>query len=149
MQVNNVNNSKFPNARIKNMAQYKELCEEFENDYEKTWAKYARDKIDWFSDFTQTLDESNKPFYKWFNGGKLNVSYQCIDRHLKDKKDKTAILFESDDGEVEHISYQKLYEETNKFANLLVDDLGVKKGDRVLLYMPMIPQSVYGYDGLC
>lgn len=143
MKVNSVDNSKFPKARIKDMAHYKNLCDEFENDYEGRWAKYARDKIDWFSDFSQTLDESNKPFYKWFVDGKLNVSYQCIDRHLKDKKDKTAILFESDDGEIEHISYQKLYEETNKFANLLVDDLGVKKGDRVLLYMPMIPQSAY------
>ena len=143
MEIYQVNKEKFKNPHIKDMNHYKALCDEFENDYEGTWGKYAKETITWFKDFDTVLDESNKPFYKWFVGGKLNVSYQCIDRHLKDKKDKTAILFESDDGETEHISYQKLYEETNKLANLLVDDLGVKKGDRVLLYMPMIPQSVY------
>jgi len=102
----------------------------------------SREKIDWFEDFTKTLDESNAPFYKWFTGGKLNVSYQCIDRHLKDKKNKAAIIWEGDNGEKRIITYLQLYREVNRFANLL-KSLGVKKGDRVVLYMPMIPEAAF------
>ena len=132
----------FENPAFKNMCEYKDKVEEFEKDYEGTWAKLAREKIDWFEDFTKTLDESNAPFYKWFTGGKLNVSYQCIDRHLKDKKNKAAIIWEGDNGEKRIITYLQLYREVNRFANLL-KSLGVKKGDRVVLYMPMIPEAAF------
>ena len=132
----------FENPAFKNMCEYWDKVEEFEKDYEGTWAKLAREKIDWFEDFTKTLDESNAPFYKWFTGGKLNVSYQCIDRHLKDKKNKAAIIWEGDRGEKRIITYLQLYREVNRFANLL-KSLGVKKGDRVVLYMPMIPEAAF------
>jgi acetyl-CoA synthetase len=132
----------FENPAFKNMCEYWDKVEEFKKDYEGTWAKLAREKIDWFEDFTKTLDESNAPFYKWFVGGKLNVSYQCIDRHLKDKKNKAAIIWEGDNGEKRVITYLELYREVNKFANLL-KTLGVKKGDRVVLYMPMIPEAAF------
>jgi len=132
----------FENPAFKNMCEYWDMVDEFKKDYEGTWEKLAREKIDWFEDFTKTLDESNAPFYKWFVGGKLNVSYQCIDRHLKDKKNKAAIIWEGDNGEKRIITYLELYREVNKFANLL-KSLGVKKGDRVVLYMPMIPEAAF------
>ena len=132
----------FTNPAFKNMCEYWDMVEEFKKDYEGTWAKLAREKIDWFEDFTNVLDESNAPFYRWFTGGKLNVSYQCIDRHLKDKKNKAAIIWEGDNGEKRIITYLELYREVNRFANLL-KSLGVKKGDRVVLYMPMIPEAAF------
>ena len=84
------------NANIKNMCEYKELVDNFEKNYEGTWGDYAASKIDWFIPFDNILDEPNAPFYRWFDGGKMNVSYQCIDRHLKDKKNKAAIIWEGD-----------------------------------------------------
>ena len=132
----------FKNPVFKNMCEYNELVEEFKKDYEGRWAKFAREKITWFEDFKQTLDSSNAPFYKWFVGGKLNVSYQCIDRHLESKKNKAAIIWEGDRGEKRIITYLELFKEVNRFANLL-KSLGVKKGDRVIIYMPMIPEAAF------
>ncbi|MEO1957957.1 MAG: acetate--CoA ligase [Nautiliaceae bacterium] len=132
----------FTNPAFKNMCEYEDLVKEFEKDYEETWAKFAREKITWFEDFDKTLDESNAPFYKWFVGGKLNVSYQCIDRHLDTKKNKAAIIWEGDNAEKRIITYLELYNEVNKFANLL-KSLGVNKGDRVVIYMPMIPEAAF------
>ena len=132
----------FKNPEFKNMCEYNELVEEFDKDYEGTWAKLAKEKITWFKEFDKTLDESNAPFYKWFDGGKLNVAYQCIDRHLEKKKNQAAIIFESDNGEKNIITYLELYKEVNRFANLL-KSFDVKKGDRVVIYMPMIPEAAY------
>ncbi len=132
----------FKNPAFRNMCEYNELVEEFKNDYEGTWAKLAKQKITWFEDFKQTLDESNAPFYKWFVDGKLNVAYQCIDRHLETKKNKAAIIWEGDAGEKRIITYLELYREVNRFANLL-KSLNVKKGDRVVMYMPMIPEAAF------
>lgn len=132
----------FKEPTFKNMCEYNELVEEFKKDYEGTWAKLAKEKITWFEDFKQTLDTSNEPFYKWFVGGKLNVAYQCIDRHLDTKKNKAAIIWEGDNGERKFITYLELYKEVNRFANLL-KSLGVKKGDRVVIYMPMIVEAAY------
>ena len=132
----------FPNARFKSMGDYWELVERFKRDYEGTWEGFAREKIDWFKLFDYPLDDSNPPFYKWFVNGKLNVSYQCLDRHLSDKKNKAAIIWEGDNGEKRVITYLELFWEVNRFANLL-KDLGVKKGDRVVIYMPMIPEAVF------
>jgi len=132
----------FKNPIFKNMCEYEDKVKDFEKDYEGTWAELAKTKLTWFKEFDKTLDESNAPFYKWFVGGKLNVSYQCIDRHLKDKKNQVAIIWEADDGSKKSYTYLDLYKETNKFANLL-KSFGVKKGDRVVMYMPMIPEAAF------
>jgi len=130
-------------ARIKSMDEYWELQNSAIEDYEGFWKRYADEKIAWLAPYDKVLDESDAPFYKWFTNGKLNVCNQCIDRHLEDKADKTAILFEGDRGDVEHISYAQLSQRVNKMANLLRETFGVKKGDRVVLYMPMIPEAAY------
>jgi len=130
-------------ARVKNMCEYNDLMHEAIEDYEGFWAKYANEKIDWIEPFTKTLDESNAPFYRWFDGGKLNVSTQCIDRHLENRKNKAAIIFEGDRGDKQIITYLELYYNVNRFANLLKENFGVKKGDRVVIYMPMIPEAAY------
>jgi acetyl-CoA synthetase len=132
----------FNNPKFKNMCEYNEMFDNFKNDYEGTWAKLARMKLKWDKPFIKTLDENNAPFYKWFVGGQLNVSVQCIDRHLEDKKNKAAIIWEADDGDKKVVTYLELYNEVNRFANLL-KSFGVKKGDRVVLYMPMILEAAY------
>jgi len=139
----------FPNeelsaqANVKSMDEYWELQNHAINDYEGFWDKYAKDKIDWITPYNKVLDETNPPFYRWFDGGELNVSLQCIDRHLKDKKDKTAILFEGELGDIQKISYGELSIRVNKTANLLREHYGIKKGDRIVIYMPMIPEAAY------
>ncbi len=131
----------FKNSPIADMQSYKRLVEEFKDDYEGTWAKFAREKIDWFKPFDTVLDESNAPFYKWFSGGELNVAHQCVDRHLATKKNKAAIIFEGDNGDQRILTYRELAYEVNKTANMFKNEFGVKKGDRVVIYMPMIPES--------
>ncbi|WP_457746981.1 acetate--CoA ligase [Sulfurimonas sp.] len=131
------------NARIKNMCEYNELQEWAEEDYEGFWGHYASEKLEWMEPFSNVMDESNFPFVKWFEGGKLNVSSQCIDRHLDTRKNKAAIIFEGDRGDKQIITYLELYYNVNRFANLLKKDFGVKKGDRVVIYMPMIPEAAY------
>jgi len=124
------------NAYIKNLKEYQQLCDSAEADYEGYWADLARDLIDWKKPFTKILNEDNAPFYKWFDDGELNVSYNCIDRHLPNKKDKVAIIFESDNGQVTKITYQELYEKVCQFANGL-KTLNLNLGDRVIIYLPM------------
>ena len=127
-------------ARIK-AADLDALNKQAEQDYEGFWADQARQCIDWHKPFSKVLDESNAPHYKWFEDGVLNVSYNCIDRHLADKADKTAIIFEGEQGDVTHISYQQLHDDVCQFANGL-KSLGVSKGDRVIIYMPMTAHAV-------
>ncbi|WP_112693019.1 acetate--CoA ligase, partial [Microvirgula sp. AG722] len=117
------------------------VCERANNDYEGFWADLARELLSWHKPFTRTFDGSNAPFFKWFDDGLLNVSYNCLDRHLDQHGDKTAIIFESDDGQSTPISYRSLYEQVCQFANGL-KKLGVEKGDRVVIYMPMTVQAV-------
>jgi acetyl-CoA synthetase len=130
-------------AAIPTMEAYWELQNRAKEDYEGFWKGFADEKIDWLAPYEKVLDESDAPFYKWFINGKLNVSNQCIDRHLADKAEKTAILFEGDRGDVERISYAELSERVNKMANLLKNEFGIVKGDRIVLYMPMIPEAAY------
>ncbi len=130
-------------ARIKNMCEYRELMEWAEEDYEGFWDHWAKEKIDWIEPYEKVLDESDAPFYKWFVGGKLNVTEQCIDRHIDVRKNKAAIIFEGDRGDRQVITYLRLYREVNRMANLLRNEFGVQKGDRVVLYMPMIPEAAY------
>ena len=130
-------------ARIKSMDEYYALVKKAEENYEGFWGEYAKEKITWKKPFDKVLDESNAPFYSWFEGGKLNVSEQCIDRHLDDKKNKVAIIFEGDNGDKQMITYLELHYQVNKFANLLKNKFNVKKGDRVVIYMPMIPEAAF------
>jgi len=129
-------------AAVSGMAAYKALCDEAERDYEGFWARLAREHVEWQTPFTRTLNEDNAPFYKWFEDGKLNVSYNCLDRNIKNGLgDKTAIIFEADDGQVTRVSYQQLHDKTCKIANGL-KARGIKKGDRVVIYMSMSVEGV-------
>ena len=130
-------------ANIKSMDEYNTLQNRAISDYDGFWGDAAKEKIDWIEPFHTVLDESKAPFVKWFDGGKLNVAAQCIDRHLDTRKNKAAIIFEGDRGDVQTITYLDLYKHVNRFANLLKEDFGVKKGDRVVIYMPMIPEAAY------
>ena len=123
-------------ANVSGMAAYQALCDEAERDFEGFWARHAREQLLWHKPFSKVLDESNAPFFKWFHDGELNASYNCLDRHLKTQPDKTAIIFEADDGKVTRISYRNLYHRVCEFANALKAH-GIHKGDRVLIYMPM------------
>ena len=130
------------NAAIGSMESYLAMCAEAERDYEGFWAKLANENLAWHKPFTKTLDESNAPFYKWFEDGQLNVSYNCLDRNIeRGDGDKVAILFEADDGQVVNLTYKELHERVCKFANGL-KSLGIKKGDRVVIYMPMSVEGI-------
>ena len=129
------------NANVSGMAAYKALCDEAERDFEGFWARLAREHLLWRKPFTKTLDESKAPFFKWFYDGELNASYNCLDRHLKTTPQQVAIIFEADDGKVTKITYQELYHEVCRFANGL-KTMGIKTGDRVIIYMPMSIQAV-------
>jgi acetyl-CoA synthetase len=111
-------------------------------DYTGFWGKLAREQVAWRKPFTRVLDESNGPFYKWFDDGVLNVSYNCLDRNLENgNAGKVAIIFEADDGTVTKVTYKELYHRVCRFANGL-KSLGIKKGDRVIIYMPMSIEGV-------
>ena len=108
-------------------------------DPEAFWASIA-DELHWFKKWDQVLDESDPPFYKWFVGGKLNITYNCLDRHLTSwRRNKAAIIWEGEPGDQVVLTYYDLWREVNKFANAL-KGLGVKRGDRVTLYMGMVPE---------
>ncbi|HMT17206.1 MAG TPA: acetate--CoA ligase [Ottowia sp.] len=124
-------------ARISGMGAYQALYDEAEKDFEGFWARRAREHLVWAKPFTQVLDDSNKPFYKWFADGQLNASANCLDKHMGTPvENKTAIIFEADGGEVTKLTYKELLARVSQFANGLKAH-GVKKGDRVLVYMPM------------
>jgi acetyl-CoA synthetase len=117
---------------------YKQLYKESLEEPEKFWRKMA-EEIEWFSPFQKVLDESNAPFYRWFIGGKVNITYNALDHHLKTKGNKVAIYWENEKGESRSLTYSQLYNEVNRFAKIL-QDLGVQKGDRVLIYLPLMPE---------
>ena len=130
------------NARISGMDGYNALCAQAESDFEGFWAKLARENVVWNKPFTRTLDESSAPFYKWFDDGELNVSANCLDKHMgTPTESKTAVIFEADDGAVTKTTYKELLARVSQFANALKAD-GVQKGDRVLVYMPMTLEGV-------
>ncbi len=129
-------------ARVSGMDGYNALCAEAEKDFEGFWARQARENLLWTKPFTKTLDESNAPFFKWFDDGELNASANCLDRHMGTPvENKTAIIFEADGGEVTKVTYKELLARVGQFANALLAQ-GVKKGDRVLVYMPMTIEGV-------
>ena len=129
-------------ARISGMLAYDALCAEAERDFEGYWARLGREQLQWDKPFTQTLDESNAPFYRWFADGELNASANCLDRHMgTPAENKTAIIFEADDGAVTRVTYKELLARVSQFANALKAE-GIQKGDRVLIYMPMTIEGV-------
>jgi acetyl-CoA synthetase len=129
-------------STISGMSAYQALCQEAEHDYAGYWARLAREHVSWKRPFSQSLDESQAPFYRWFADGTLNVSYNCLDRNVDNgNADKIAIIFEADGGEVTKVTYRALLALVCKFANGL-KARGVKKGDRVVIYMPMSIEGV-------
>lgn len=128
-----------------NQAQYQEMYQRSVQDPEGFWAEQAQEYLTWFKPWDKVLDWSfgeDDLHIEWFKGGKLNVSYNCLDRHLDSRGDQTAILWEGDSPEEDRaVTYRELHADVNRFANVL-KDRGVKKGDRVSIYMPMIPEAV-------
>ena len=130
------------NAAISGMDAYHALCADAERDFEGFWAKLARANLVWSKPFTRTLDETDAPFYKWFDDGELNVSANCLDKWVgTPTENKTAVIFEADDGTVTKTTYKELLARVSQFANALQAD-GIRKGDRVLIYLPMTLEGV-------
>src|SRR5690554_4903528 len=129
-------------ANISGMDAYRALCDEAERSPDEFWGRLARENLIWDKPFTQVLDESEAPFYKWFSDGELNVSANCLDKHLDTPTaDKTAIIFESDDGKVTKITYRELHARVCEFANG-IKSLGYKAGERAIIYLPMSIEAV-------
>jgi len=129
-------------ATIGSRAAYDQLCAEAQADHQGFWARHARDLLAWKTPFTRTLDDSNAPFYRWFDDGTLNASYNCLDRHVEaGLGDKVAIIFEADDGTVNQVTYRQLLDRVCQMAHALKAQ-GVQKGDRVVIYLPMSVEGV-------
>lgn len=129
-------------ANISGMDAYRALCDEAEKSPDQFWGRMARENLVWSKPFSQVLDSSNAPFYKWFPDGELNVSANCLDKHLDTPTaDKTAIIFESDDGKVTKVSYRQLHARVCEFANG-IKAMGYKAGDRAIIYLPMSIEAV-------
>ncbi|RFU48164.1 acetate--CoA ligase [Paraburkholderia sp. DHOC27] len=129
-------------ATISGMDAYKALVAEAERDYEGFWGRLAKETLSWSKPFTKVLDESKAPFYTWFEDGELNASYNSLDRHVEaGNGGRVAIVFEADDGTVTNVTYQDLLQRVSRFANAL-KKRGVKKGDRVVIYMPMSIEGI-------
>jgi acetyl-CoA synthetase len=130
-------------AHIKSFAEYKKLYNESIKNPDTFWAKQA-EQLDWFKKWDKVSSwNKSKLECKWFEGGKINISYNCLDRHLKERGDKPAIIWESNDGKSKVYTYKKLHKEVCKFANVL-KKRGIKKGDRICFYMPMVPELAIG-----
>ncbi|MFQ5634236.1 MAG: AMP-binding protein, partial [Gammaproteobacteria bacterium] len=127
-------------ARLRT-AEVEALHREAAEDHEAYWARLARDELVWSTPFEQILDDSNAPNYRWFADGALNVSHNCLDVHLEERGDKTAIVFEGEGGDQRALSYRELTESVCRFANALRAQ-GMERGDRIVIYMPMVPEAV-------
>ena len=128
-------------ANVSGMDSYKVICNKFSNNYEESWGELARELLLWEKPFTKILNEDRAPFYKWFEDGKINASYNCLDRHLKKQPNKLAFIFEGDDGLIKTITYKDLYHKVCEFANGL-KTLSLDVGDRVIIYLPMTIEAV-------
>ncbi|RJQ38956.1 MAG: acetate--CoA ligase, partial [Nitrospiraceae bacterium] len=128
-------------AHVRSISDYEKLYKRSVDDPEGFWADMAEKQLTWFKKWDKVLEyDFNKPFIKWFIGGKLNASYNCLDRFVNTPtRNKAAIIWEADDGSYKTYTYQQLYYEVNRFANVMKKQ-GVKKGDRVTIYLPMIPE---------
>ncbi len=126
-------------AHISSIEEYQKMYAESIKDPEKFWGSVA-DELHWFKKWDRVLDTKDAPFFKWYENGKTNISYNCIDRHLSSAtKNKAAIIFEGEPGDERVLTYGDLYREVNKCANVL-KKIGIKKGDRIAIYLPMVPE---------
>jgi len=130
-----------PSSIVENANATKEWFDLAEEDRLAYWQKQALERITWYKEPTEILDDSNAPFYKWFKDGELNLSYNCLDRHLETDGDRVAFYWEGEPGDTQEITYQDLYERVCKLSNGL-KELGVKKGDRIAIYLGMTPEIV-------
>jgi acetyl-CoA synthetase len=129
-------------AAVPGMEAYKKLCAEAERDYDGFWARLAKENMYWKKPFTKVLDESTAPFYKWFEDGTTNASYNCLDRQVENGLGKkNAIIFEADDGSVINVTYQEMLERVCKMANAF-RKMGIKSGDRVIIYISMSIEGI-------
>ncbi len=128
-------------ASINSLVDLEALHQQAEDDYEGFWEKLGHDEISWQTPFTNVLDDSKAPHYQWFNDGKTNVSYNCLDRHLESRGDNNAIIFEGEKGDIKTLTYRELHSQVCCFANAMKAQ-GISKGDRVVIYMPMTPEAV-------
>ncbi len=127
-------------AHISSFERYEKLYRKSIKDPKRFWAKQASDLLVWHKKWKKVL-EWKEPFAKWFIGGQLNASENCLDRHLSGaRKHKAALIWESEPGERKTLTYQQLHREVCKFANVLKRN-GIRKGDRVIIYMPMCPEA--------
>lgn len=136
----------YPSAEVvaqANIPNWDLLADDARKDLQGFWAERA-EELEWFQKWDKVLDDSNKPFYKWFTGAKVNIVHNCIDRHLKTwRKNKLAMIWESEDGKEQRtFSYYAMNREVNRFANI-IKAMGIKKGDRVTIYLPRIPEIVF------
>ena len=132
----------YPSTEFKEKAHItdEEIFETSKEDPEKFWANYASE-LHWYKKWDKVL-EWNPPHSKWFVNGELNACYNCVDRHIKNgRRNKAAIIWEGEPGDTKTLTYWDLYREVNKFSNVL-KKLGIAKGDRVAIYMPMVPEAV-------
>tara|TARA_Y100001968_G_scaffold330607_1_gene382932 strand:- start:5109 stop:7085 length:1977 start_codon:yes stop_codon:yes gene_type:complete len=128
-------------SKITSMDFYQEMVDKYKNNPEKFWSEAAKQELHWFEPFKSVLDWSNPPFARWFEGGKTNICFNCLDRHLNNSTaDKDALIWEGEIGDVKRYTYRELHLEVCKTANAL-KEIGIKKGDLVALYMPMIPEA--------
>ena len=130
-----------PLSIVENANATKEWFDLAEEDRLAYWQKQALERITWYKEPTEILDDSNAPFYQWFKDGELNLSYNCLDRHLETDGDRVAFYWEGEPGDTQEITYQDLYERVCKLSNGL-KELGVKKGDRIAIYLGMTPEIV-------
>lgn len=120
---------------------YLSLIEQFSSNKLQTWAKLAKEELYWHKDFSKTFEKKDYPFFSWFEDGQTNISYNCLDIHLKDKADKTAVIFEGEPGDKISLTYQELHTQVCKTANYF-KSIGFKKGDVVCIYMPLCPEAI-------
>ena len=131
----------FTRQAVLKPADVEKLRDRAAKDHVGFWAELAREELHWQTPFTVTLDDSEAPNYRWFSDGTLNVSYNCLDVHLEQHGDRTALIFEGEPGDVRRVSYRELHTDVCQFANAL-KARGVTRGDRVIIYMPLVPEVV-------
>lgn len=129
-------------------AEYNKFYDASINDKEAFWGEVAKG-IDWIEPYKQLVDGSKQPFYRWYTGGKLNVCHNCVDRHLATRADQAAIIYDSPlTNQIKHITYRELHDSVSRTAGALLE-LGVQVGDRIVVYMPMIPEGIYSMLACC